>query len=171
MKSATMADSDAALKIELNEKGHLLATWRHVMMQLYTAEARRTTIVKASEMMRRLTRDNPAGIGSLVLVQHTGRPPDEGCRSAWVTQMRENQSKGILILFEGTSLRASIVRGVVTGMAQLAKRSADIHVSAKPREGLPWLVSTLEQRGAPCGSVAEISAAVEEARRVVKSGD
>lgn len=150
--------------IELRDRGHVLATWRHVVMQIYAAEARRTTVLRATEIMRRLAREHPAGIGSLVLVSHSGAPPDEGCRAAWSAQMRDIGAPVTLVLFEGASLRASIVRGVVTGMAMLARRSVNMRVAASAAEGAPWFVAELERAGAPCGTAAELIAALGRAR-------
>jgi hypothetical protein len=155
--------------IELRERGHVLATWQNVMIQIYAAEARRTTVLRATEIMRRLNREHPAGIGSIVLVSHVGPPPDQGCRTAWTAQMRDLGAPVTLILFEGASLRASIVRGVVTGMALLVRRTVNMRVAASPAEGLPWFTAEMDRAHVPCGSVAELTAALEQARAEVKA--
>jgi hypothetical protein len=157
------------LAITLSHGGHLLATWRNLVIQAYAAEARSDTVERATLLLQRATRARPGAVGSIVLVTHQGRPPDEKCRAAWVKQMRESRTGAILLLFEGTSLRASIVRGVATSLTLLARRSINIHVAGTPREGVPWFVSELSRLGAPCGTETEVTAMIGEVRALAAS--
>jgi hypothetical protein len=151
-------------KIEYCAEGHAVATHGGVVIQVFASEARQGTIDRATDALRRIRRATGKGAGALILVMHDGRPPDDACRRAWARQLREAEVGSTLILYEASSLRAAIVRGVVTGLLLLVRRSPSIHVAAAARDGLPWFVGQLEAQGAELGGEAALGAALAEAR-------
>jgi hypothetical protein len=157
--------ADTELSIDLCERGHVLATWRNLVIQVYGSEARATTVERATHLVQAHARLHPSGIGMVVVVSHMGRPPDEACRAGWSRQMRAgNGLLAALILMEGEGLRASVVRSVATGLLLLARRQVAIQMAATVAQGLPWFVSEMERSGARAGTLAEVTTAIHAAR-------
>ena len=150
----------ADLKVELNEGRHVLATWRNVLLQGFASEARIGTLKRSSEILRRLASTHPEGVGFMIIVSHSGRPPEHECRSEWVAQMSAASTRVVLVLFEGQSFRASLVRGVVTGLVMLARPTARVLTDEKASEGVPRFTAEMAKRKASCGTASELEAAL-----------
>jgi hypothetical protein len=160
--SATLRSAiDLSDRWVLCERGHVVAVRRPLVFQVYGAEARAPSIEVATEAIAR-ERDARAPVGVVIVVAHHGRPPDEAAREAWMRQIRAARGElAVLILYDGTSIRASIVRGVVTGILMVTKRREGTRVSATAAEGLPWLLDRLASLGAAVPSVRDAFSALE----------
>ncbi len=157
----------AELKIELNEGRHVLATWRNVLLQGFASEARIGTLKRSSELLRRLASTHPEGVGSMLIVSHSGRPPDQECRKEWAAQMSAAYTRVVLVLFDGQSFRASLVRGVVTGLVLLARPAACVLTAEKASEGAPRFTAEMAKRKAPCGTASELEAALMATKQLL----
>ncbi len=159
--------SRADVKIELNEDRHVLVTWRNVLIQSFASEARIGTLKRSSEILRRLASTHPAGVGFMIIVSHSGRPPDQQCRQEWVAQMSAAYTRAVLVLFEGQTFRAALVRGVVTGLVLLARPTACVLTAEKASEGAPRFAAEMARRKASCGTVSEIEAVLMATKQLL----
>ena len=110
----------------------------------------------------------PEGIGLLTIIPPRAAPPAHAVRVELAAGMKmANGVKGSAVCFEGTGLRATIVRSVVTGITLLSGTAFPHRVFATLEEGSRFVHGCLTTTGTKCPSPERLVAEVGTWRRSV----
>lgn len=79
--------------------------------------------------------------GVVIVVEPDATPPDSSVRRALAEAFERSSSeiRGVAVIVEGGGFHASMVRGVVTGLALLARYPYPYRVFASANLGVSWL--------------------------------
>jgi len=102
----------------------LAGTWRNVVIVLWRVDTLPEDVAFASELLARLAKMHPEGVGLFQSVEDTClKTPSGPTKEAIARLLRDGRSyiKASTILFNGQGFRAAIVRAVATGLISLTR--------------------------------------------------
>jgi hypothetical protein len=138
--------------------GIFVALWRH-----------RTTLEGIERFGKLLTAGGvrqPAGLGILTIVPAKAPPPAFELRGRLAQVFADaTHVKGSAVCFEGTGLRATMVRSVVTGITILSPPAFPQKVFSELSTALDFLNQRLSAVGAPVRQTSANVAEIESWRR------
>ncbi len=85
-----------------------------------------------------------SGLGCLAIIPANAKPPSEAVRKALNTTLGAVPLRCICWCVEGSGFQGAMVRGVLTGLRFLGRRSYPTHVTGDLEEALRWMLSNLE---------------------------
>lgn len=98
---------------------------------------------------------HPKGLGLVTIVPTVAVPPPHDVRGKLASAFSEAVSvKGSAVCFEGSGLRATIVRSVVTGLNLLSPTPFPHKVFSTLESGLHFINEHLEKAGAPTATTS-----------------
>lgn len=107
-------------------------------------------VEKFSQHLETHSKLHPKGLGLVTIIPTAATPPPTEVRGALAKALTAAKFvKGSAVCFEGTGLRATIVRSVVTGMTLLSAPPYPHKVFASIPEGVTFVNQQLTIAGAP----------------------
>lgn len=129
---------------------------------LWRVHTRVEGIEKFVKHVAALAPQHAAGIGLITIVPPKAVPPELGVRDHLARMFSDSPNvKGSAICFEGTGLRATIVRSVVTGLTIISQPAFPHKVFASLVEGVTFVNQHLGAAGAPTLQNARVVSELE----------
>lgn len=128
-----------------------------------------TTLEGIAKLVKHLAAEaakNPKGMGLVTIVPTTAVPPPNEVRGKLASALSEAVFvKGSAVCFEGTGLRATIVRSVVTGLTLLSPPPFPHKVFGTLESGVEFVNQNLEKAGAPTSTTSRVVKDIEAWRQ------
>lgn len=143
-----------------------LFTWNNVVVVAWRGECTAPGVTRFERAALSTLLRWPQGVVLLGVIEPGATPPSQEMRSVIAASNDRMASKGALAfaaVFSGAGFFGSAVRGVVTGLTLLARRTYPFRVFPGHQEAVQWFGTLLEPLGVGF-SVDECSAAVGEFR-------
>lgn len=149
------------------DRDEALFTWNNVVVVAWRGECTSPGVTRFERAALSTLVRWPRGVVLLGVIEPGAIPPSQEMRSIIAASNDRMASKGAVAfaaVFSGAGFFGSVVRGVVTGLTMLARRSYPFRVFPGHQDAAQWFATLLEPVGIEF-SVDECSAAVGEFRR------
>jgi hypothetical protein len=146
---------------------HAMVLLDNLFVALWRQHTTLEGVAKFSEHVARAGKQHPGGLALLTIVPSSAPPPPGEVRAKLAAAFAGAQGvKASAVFFEGSGLRATIVRSVVTGLSLLAPPKFPHKVFGKLEESLVFLNGLLEATpGAARLVVSRSATQIDEWRR------
>ena len=148
-----------------NNENFVLASMGNIIT-LFWRNPTVESIDRLPPLLKTFGEAHPTGFAVLTLVAEHSPPPSPEARSRMAKMMGEGGAlKAVAVCFEGSGVRAIVVRSVVTGLSLLARPTYAYKVFSTPEEALSFLSDALAKAGAPAVPAHQLLAAFLPWRR------
>lgn len=138
----------------------------NLFVALWRIHTRAEGIEKFAKHAAALAKEQPKGIGLITIVPPKAVPPESDVRGQLARMFSDAPNvKASAICFEGSGLRATIVRSVVTGLTILSQPPFPQKVFASLDEGITFVNQHLGAAGANTIQNSRVVAELEEWRK------
>ncbi len=107
--------------VQVSTRNHLIATWQSVMVLVFRVETTMECVDASHRVFDALAREHPNGVFLMTIIEANALMPSVVARDAMADFLTGAAGRMVLsaVVYEGTGLRATVVRGVVSGLAML----------------------------------------------------
>lgn len=142
-----MSPTSASPRIGAIDENYCFAEWRSVYIDIWRQHTLLDGVRVFGKQLADFAREHREGFALLTIVEADAAVPDSTSREAVAALMRTHGKaiKSSALVFEGSGFRAAAIRGVVTGMAMLARPSFPHRVFPDTRSSARWLLEALGQ--------------------------
>lgn len=136
-----------------------ICLWRESQPTLESAE-------KCGELVKQHQQTRQGPIGLVTIVPENSPTPDGAVRKRIADVLSASTNvKGSAVCFEGTGLRATIVRTIVTGITLMARLSFPHQVFASALAGTAFVVACLRDARVESRDARELAGEIEAWRK------
>lgn len=153
------------------EPGHHAFSYGNVAIVFSSEEPDSTYMERNALAMTRLSRNYAAGLGALVMIPESARPPSEASRDALRAGYNaiKRHMRGLVLVIEGEGFAASAKRSVATLLGLVAPLPFPMKVAGGLEEAADQLIKMLRAALDPQLNAPLLAAAAAEARRKVSA--
>ncbi len=134
----------ARAQIHESTRDHVVFTWRNVACAVFKKETTLGGVRTIQRVYDELAGQNPRGVFMLTIVEERAPLPVVEVRDALAKFLASGagRSKKSAVVHEGSGFRAASVRGVVTGLAMIARLPYPHKVFSTPTDAARWFATT-----------------------------
>jgi hypothetical protein len=153
-----------------SDEGIVVAETANVCVVIWRGAVTRIPFEKQSSGLAMVVDRHPGNAGFLVVIEPTTKPPEDELRraSTQMLQAHGDRLNCVACVIEGQGFRASVARGVVSGMLLMTRhRHSPVSFPPNVRAGATWMSEYVR-----IPSVDALTSTVEEIRaRILPSPD
>jgi hypothetical protein len=115
------AAASSPATVRVSTRNHVIATWQSVMVLVFRVETTLDAVAASQTVFDELASEHPSGVFLLTIVEADALMPSVVARDGMAEFLRKAAGRMVLsaVVFEGTGLRATVVRSIVAGLAML----------------------------------------------------
>jgi hypothetical protein len=156
-KNADAADYQAETQIVHEGNGCVIAVWQDISIGIWGRSATLPLVLQFESVRERISARYPKTSSIHVLVKDAGLPePDARQKLEAITAKAERRLIGVATVVTGSGFRVGALRGFLTSVHWLKRRSYEARVCGTVREAADWLAPLHS-----AGSVAVDAGALE----------
>lgn len=151
----------SAIQIVLKDPDHCIATWHQTVIEIWRGAATVTGVRHMMKTCEKLLANGKGGVTYLAILERSSPAPDEQARTILAQWSREvvPRMAGAVLVAEGTSFRAALVRGVGIALTALLPHRVPFKFTGTVEEASVLLAPLLPTS---VGGSSALRAAVEE---------
>lgn len=142
-----------------------LLTYRNILVVIDHGQMTPAQYFAIVAIAQETARAYPAGLGCMVIIPPTSRPPPENVRRAIKSSLdRATQHLRCLCwMVDGVGFRAATIRAALAGLGLLIRASYPTSVASTLQEGLQWTFGHLDSTARP-SEILEAVTSIERQR-------
>ena len=162
-----MATDSRQLEVVKTMPGTVLAVTGNVVFAIWRGSATEEMYRRINEELVQLTTRYPRNCAYMQVIEASAKPPTAADRKIAMDGVKAvgDELPCVVVVVEGTAIRSTLVRAVLTGMTLLIPRMQKTKILGRVEDGPTWIKKTLGLNDE--NFEADLRAKVEEIRRQI----
>jgi hypothetical protein len=147
------------------ERVHIqVVSWEDVLVVIDDGGAKPSDYDMLRDLLARLGKEYPSGLGCLTVIPPDAKPPSEDARKALNANLEIANLRCICWLVEGSGFQGAMVRAVLTGLRFFVRAQYPRSIVTGLEEAILWMLPHLEGGAKRVHRVEEAVAAISAQR-------
>jgi hypothetical protein len=127
------------------ERVHIqVISWEDIFVVVDDGGGKPSDYEMLRELLERLGKEYPAGLGCLTVIPPDAKPPSEEARKALNANLEVARLRCICWLVEGSGFQGAMVRAVLTGLRFFVRAQYPRQIVTSLEEAMAWMFPHLE---------------------------